>query len=307
MSRDHRLIDEISFSCSEHPIDWNNPTHMLAKKEPRKGERAVLRVTVETPNAPLVVYCAHFEVFCGMLFRIRHLAEIFEDSRKMIDRGFYHQVIMGDLNTMAHGIARFSPAFCQDQMRFRSLGSDEAVMWERYVLSVEDPQYHPESDRDMLKRIGRSFSHGDELPRSSSLSSQSMANGNGLTRTWKSTSNLRVLSDNASAWRTCKSPDMVSESELTKQESKANAHLLRWGCDPDVSRSALNPGFSCPFPASSTITLDHPTYRLFGISLMRGKLDWMLMRRLQADSKELGNMDFSLSDHRWMRADVRLM
>lgn len=31
-------------------------------------------------------------------------------------------------------------------------------------------------------------------------------------------------------------------------------------------------GFEDPFPASTTITLDNPAYRWFGISLMRGVL-----------------------------------
>lgn len=284
------------FRCREHPIDWNNPKHVLAKREPRKGERAVLRVTVETPAGPLVVYCAHFEVFCGMLARIKHLADVFDDSRSMIDKGYYHQVLMGDLNTMAHGIARLSPSFCSDNMRWLSLGRDEAVMWENYVLSVEDPQYHLDSDKDVLKR---NLSHGNDIfwndaPVSSPCQSSP------LSRSWKSTSDLRILSENASAWK----PTSQDHGESTIR-SKSNAHLLRWGVDMQVAKSALNPGFHCPFPASSTVTLDHPTYRIFGISLMRGKLDWMLMRRLLVESTSLGNMDFSLSDHRLMTANVR--
>lgn len=31
-------------------MDWNNPTHPLARREPRRGERAVLRATVTTPQ-----------------------------------------------------------------------------------------------------------------------------------------------------------------------------------------------------------------------------------------------------------------
>lgn len=37
-------------------------------------------------QGPLVVYCAHLEVFCGMLARVCQLADIFEDSRRMIQR-----------------------------------------------------------------------------------------------------------------------------------------------------------------------------------------------------------------------------
>ena len=96
-------------------MDWNNPQHPLARKEPRRGRwacavpcrspqhapalapahaaplpavhrRAVLRTTVATPQGPLVCYCAHLEVFCGMLARIEQLADIFVDARAMADQ-----------------------------------------------------------------------------------------------------------------------------------------------------------------------------------------------------------------------------
>jgi len=38
-----------------HPVDWNNPAHPLARKEPRRGERAVLRAVVATPQVRAVV------------------------------------------------------------------------------------------------------------------------------------------------------------------------------------------------------------------------------------------------------------
>jgi hypothetical protein len=46
------------------------------------------------------------------------------------------QAILGDLNTMAHSVARLSPNYCCDALRWRSLGSSEAAWWQRYVLSV---------------------------------------------------------------------------------------------------------------------------------------------------------------------------
>lgn len=49
-----------------------------------------------------------------------------------------HQAIFGDLNTMGHGIARFSPKFCTDKMRFWSLGQSEAVFWDRNIFQVQD-------------------------------------------------------------------------------------------------------------------------------------------------------------------------
>lgn len=39
----------------------------------------------------------------------------------------------GDMNTMAHGIARLSPHYCCDQMRFRRVAAAAAARWQRRV------------------------------------------------------------------------------------------------------------------------------------------------------------------------------
>jgi hypothetical protein len=78
----------------------------------------------------------------------------------------------------------------------------------------------------------------------------------------------------------------------------SNAKLLKWRFA--AQNAVLNPGFACPFPALKTITLDNPSYRWMGVSLMRGKLDWALLRRLKPVEARLGNLDYSLSDHRWL-------
>jgi hypothetical protein len=64
------------------------------------------------------------------------------------------------------------------------------------------------------------------------------------------------------------------------------------------------PGFADPFPAAATVTLDNPAYRWLGLSLMRGKLDWALLRRLRVRSRALGNEQYALSDHKWMALEV---
>jgi hypothetical protein len=46
-------------------------------------------------------------------------------------QGVYHQALLGDLNTMAHGIARLARHHCNDRMRLRSFGMDEASVWTR--------------------------------------------------------------------------------------------------------------------------------------------------------------------------------
>jgi hypothetical protein len=61
------------------------------------------------------------QVFCGILSRIQQYADAVRESKRQIQLGFYHQAILGDLNTMAHGIARLSPSYCCDQVRCRNL------------------------------------------------------------------------------------------------------------------------------------------------------------------------------------------
>lgn len=61
-------------------------------------------------------------------------------------QGCYHQAILGDLNTMAHGIARLSPHYCCDRMRLWSIGKEEAQFWQENVLSVADDRFAPEQD-----------------------------------------------------------------------------------------------------------------------------------------------------------------
>lgn len=37
---------------------------------------------------------------------------------------------------------------------------------------------------------------------------------------------------------------------------------------------------------------------------MRGKLDWVLLRRMKTVHTEIGNEDYALSDHKWLLAEV---
>ena len=42
---------------------------------------------------------------------------------------------------MGHGIARFSPNFCCDKMRFWSIGQSEAAVWDDLIFQQNDPEY----------------------------------------------------------------------------------------------------------------------------------------------------------------------
>lgn len=67
-------------------------------------------------------------------------------------QGRYHFAILGDLNTMGHGIARFSPNFCCDRMRFRNLWKTEAQFWVDNVLSQVDRSYKVDLDGEAERR-----------------------------------------------------------------------------------------------------------------------------------------------------------
>ena len=61
-------------------------------------------------------------------------------------QGLFHQAILGDLNTMAHGLARLSPKYCCDKMRFWTIGRPEALFWHRNLITVPDTNFLPDGD-----------------------------------------------------------------------------------------------------------------------------------------------------------------
>lgn len=174
---------------------------------------------------------------------------------------------------MAHGIARLSPRYCTDRMRYLSLGRDEAVMWQRHVLAVPDPRYDPTRDED--RQQAAQTQPGKKTPQQR-LVTQECEDGSAATGTG------------------------------SHPPPPPNSQLLAWGLSVDVASDALNPGFACPFPAATTVTLDNPAYKWLGVSLMRGKLDWALLRRAGVVGRCLGNEAYTLSDHKWMCVDVQL-
>jgi hypothetical protein len=82
-----------------------------------------------------------------------------------------------------------------------------------------------------------------------------------------------------------------------------NERLLNLGLSPEVCGNLLNPGFHDPFDVHTT-TLEPDFTKLCGYSLMKGKLDWLLLRALEVKHKEIGNHDYALSDHKWLSADI---
>ncbi|KAI7875698.1 hypothetical protein K492DRAFT_240132 [Lichtheimia hyalospora FSU 10163] len=119
-----------------HGYDWERDGDKL--REPRIGQRYTLAGTVHPPGLPpLLCYCVHLEVFTGIIGRVSSFAEVLEDARQH-NTTIPHQVIGGDLNTMAHTIARLSWKYARDRYRFLSLGETESGWWDRHVLSFHD-------------------------------------------------------------------------------------------------------------------------------------------------------------------------
>ena len=81
---------------------------------------------------------------------------------------------------------------------------------------------------------------------------------------------------------------------MTQTASAVAAHKVP-SCDA---------GFADPFDTVRDVTLDNPAYKFLGFSLMKGKLDWLLLRRMSVSATAIGNHDYSASDHKWLSADV---
>lgn len=54
-------------ACSTHPMDWNNTSHELVQREPRRGRRLTLAALVHAEQRPpLLVYSVHLEVLLAL-------------------------------------------------------------------------------------------------------------------------------------------------------------------------------------------------------------------------------------------------
>jgi endonuclease/exonuclease/phosphatase family metal-dependent hydrolase len=111
-------------------FDWEKKGGRL--KEPRRGRRyAVAADVIVHPLLTIRVYSLHLELYCGIRARVAQYKDVLEDS---LHSPHPHQLIFGDFNTMAHGLARLFPSYCSDGLRYGSLGMSEADWWYRNVL-----------------------------------------------------------------------------------------------------------------------------------------------------------------------------
>ena len=71
-----------------------------------------------------------------MLARMHQISDVLGHSRQHQAR-IRHQAILGDLNTSANGLARLSPHYCCDRMRWWTLGWFEAEVWDQCIFKCK--------------------------------------------------------------------------------------------------------------------------------------------------------------------------
>ena len=130
----------IAIKHKYQPVIWDKEGY--SRKEPRKGDRYFISTFFKlNENTFIDVYSVHLEVFCSINGRIKQFSDVplyCEERRKNFCENKNNkiiQVIGGDLNTMAHGVARFSPKYCgNDWMRIKTLGKSEGAWWMENAL-----------------------------------------------------------------------------------------------------------------------------------------------------------------------------
>ena len=64
-------------ACSTHPVDWNDASHELAQREPRRGRRLTLAARVHAEQRPpLLVYSVHLEVLLTLVNACAYVARL---------------------------------------------------------------------------------------------------------------------------------------------------------------------------------------------------------------------------------------
>lgn len=121
----------IAIKHKYQPVNWEKEGY--DRKEPRKGDRYFIATLIQiSKNIFIDVYTIHLEVFCGISGRIEQFSDVplYAKNRQELFNKKIIQVIGGDLNTMAHGIARLSPKYCgNDWMRYVTIGKSEGQWW----------------------------------------------------------------------------------------------------------------------------------------------------------------------------------
>ena len=213
-------------------------------------------------------------------------------------------------NTMAHGVARLSPRFSRDKMRWLSLGQTEAGFWQRNLFNLQDPQH-----ASLPGSAAPDHAHADRPQHNSRLAWYGVPEA--ACRELLNPGPLLMVDCSSCTLPGCTAPRMKAGSRICDAALTSLWQLWMLECGGGSQRVGLLPvlaahpdqhvlwhaGFTDPFPVS-TVTLDNPSWRIGGFPLMAGKLDWLLLRDLKVEGTEIGNHNYIASDHKWLAATV---
>lgn len=269
-------IEKVEIIDHVEIFNWERDGEKL--NEPRRGSRKSLACFLRHPldsTKRILVYSVHLEVFCGIFGRLRQFSQILEHSRTNISTN-PHQMILGDLNTMAHGLARFFPKYCCDGMRWKSVGWSEAEWWQRNLFSVTADlagdggincylaaHHHPKKPKENLKSIQVEQEIEHEIEESAGK-----ADPNPI-------------------------PNAIADVSVDTVVSKGQSSCI---FTLSELKNLINPHFFCPFPVSRSKTLEMHGYS--------GKLDWMLLRGWRVLAHGLDNEGYKRSDHKLLWTEV---
>lgn len=161
---------------------------------------------------------------------------------------------------MGHGIARFSPKFCTDKMRFWTLGQSEAAFWHRTVFSVTDPDTVPDQDaaqhsQKAVEDAGQSQGGSETAALQSTAATQAGNKGTAAEEgVGEEAGNVALFP-----------PGLLGPT--------TNGSLRKWGLSQQVCQDITNPGmlYLC-----FAIIKTHALYggdRLVGIPHDKGRCD----------------------------------
>ena len=274
--------------------------------EPRKGKRRSLACFLRHPfhpNQRMIVYSVHLEVFCGIFGRLRQFSQILEHSRRHLST-HPHQMILGDLNTMAHGLARFLPKYCCDGMRWRSVGWSEAEWWQRNLFSVTPDisgKGKSMEGEDIME--GEDSMEGEDIDHTHTDQTQNHINyflaahhhpskPKTILNSCEIEQEIEGELEEESTDRSDRSDKSYKSDRLVRKKTKHTQPIFTI----DELKNLINPYFFCPFPVSRSKTVEMHGYS--------GKLDWMLLRNWRVEAWGLDNEAYCRSDHKLLWTEV---
>ena len=269
----HAVLSKMDLTCPttlhhpHQPVDWEKEGE--SRREPRRGRRVTMRLVVECGGGvQLLVYNGHFEVFAGLLDRVRVLADIINDARQQSTR-YPNQVILADCNTYAQRTPHTRTARAAPHSPDVSALLTTAAVLRSVALCVCG--------------CGVRMAHG--IARLSGLYCRDAMR-------WRS------LGWTESEWWQHFILD-VGESD-----GPINRRLLPYFPPPSPIPAILrnlDPPFVDPFDAYDDVTLSsHGGW-------FQAKLDWALVRGdVAVTQHSMGNTDYAASDHKHLTLDLRV-